>query len=231
MREMLQTYRDKNADYGDSFSKSYKEFGLTAPVVRMSDKMERIKSLTKADAKVKDESIKDTLIDLANYAIMTVVEMEQEQPDVLKFEHVNNQHFIAYPKEDSVMPLVLSKDGRPISLKEVHPGLKTATYRGYQIYIKYNNDFFLPVYPNGYYCGYVKIPTLHPFYGEKYQDLEDIDVHGGLTFSGYLDDIGEDKYLLGFDCGHAGDNVKIHDENYTLQECKKLVDQLIEVEE
>ena len=79
MRGMLQTYKAKNADYGDSFSKSYKEFGLTAPVVRMSDKMERIKFLTKADAKVKDESIKDTLIDLANYAIMTVVELEGDE--------------------------------------------------------------------------------------------------------------------------------------------------------
>ena len=82
MREMLKTYRDKNADYGDSFSKSYKEFGLVAPVVRMSDKMERIKALSKADAKVKDESIKDTLLDLANYAIMTIVEMDIEDDKV-----------------------------------------------------------------------------------------------------------------------------------------------------
>ena len=76
MREMLKTYRDKNADYGDSFAKSYEEFGLTAPVVRMSDKMERLKSLSKAEARVKDESIRDTLIDLANYAIMTVIELD-----------------------------------------------------------------------------------------------------------------------------------------------------------
>ena len=231
MRGMLQTYKDKNADYGDSFSKSYKEFGLIAPVVRMSDKMERIKSLTKADAKVKDESIKDTLIDLANYAIMTVVELEQEQPDELKFEHINNQPFMKCSKRDSGMPIVLDKNGRPITLKGVVPGLKTGLYRGYQIYVKYNNDFFLPVYPNGYYCGYVVVPFSHPFYGKRYQDLEDIDVHGGLTFSGYLDAVGDDKYLLGFDCGHAGDDAKVQDEDYTLQECKRLVDQLIKGEE
>ncbi len=64
---MLETYKAKNKDYGDSFSKSYKEFGLTAPVVRISDKVERLKSLTKADAMVKDESIRDTFIDCANY--------------------------------------------------------------------------------------------------------------------------------------------------------------------
>lgn len=80
--EMLKIYMEKNADYGDSFSKSYKEFGIIAPVVRMSDKMERIKQLSKAeDIKVKDESLKDTLIDIANYAIMTAIEMDLEEEE------------------------------------------------------------------------------------------------------------------------------------------------------
>lgn len=74
----LKTYIKKNIDYGDSFSKSYQEFGLVAPVVRMSDKVERLKSLSKAEAQVKDESIRDTLLDIANYAIMTVVELSGE---------------------------------------------------------------------------------------------------------------------------------------------------------
>lgn len=77
-KESLDTYKAKNADYGDSFSKSFQEFGLTAPIVRMSDKLERLKSLSKADAQVKDESKRDTLIDLGNYAFMTVVEMDIE---------------------------------------------------------------------------------------------------------------------------------------------------------
>lgn len=75
----LQTYIKKNMDYGDSFSKSYQEFGLTAPIVRMSDKLERLKTLSKAEARVKDESIRDTLIDLGNYAFMTVLELEAEE--------------------------------------------------------------------------------------------------------------------------------------------------------
>lgn len=70
-------YDRKNADYGNSFDKSLDEFGLVASVVRMSDKMERIKSLTNKEAEVKDESIEDTLIDLANYAIMTVLWMKK----------------------------------------------------------------------------------------------------------------------------------------------------------
>ncbi len=77
--EMLKIYMEKNADYGDSFSKSYNEFGIIAPVVRMNDKMERIKQLSKGeDIKVKDESLHDTLIDIANYALMLAVEMELE---------------------------------------------------------------------------------------------------------------------------------------------------------
>lgn len=73
--EMLQTYIRKNHDYGDSFNKSLDKFGIIASVVRMNDKMERIESLMNKEALVKDESIKDTLLDLANYAIMTIVWM------------------------------------------------------------------------------------------------------------------------------------------------------------
>lgn len=71
--DMAKTYADKNHDYGDSFEQSLYEFGLIAPIVRMGDKMNRIKSLSKKEAEVKDESIKDTLLDLANYAVMTVM--------------------------------------------------------------------------------------------------------------------------------------------------------------
>ena len=70
--KMFQTYKAKNADYGNSFDKSMDEFGITSAVVRMSDKMERIKSLTNKKEKVNDESIQDTLLDLANYAILIV---------------------------------------------------------------------------------------------------------------------------------------------------------------
>lgn len=70
---MAKTYAAKNHDYGNSFEQSLDKFGLLAAVVRMGDKMNRIESLSKKEAEVKDESIKDTLLDLANYAIMTVM--------------------------------------------------------------------------------------------------------------------------------------------------------------
>ena len=69
-------YKKKNQDYGDSFGKSYKEYGLTMSCIRLEDKLNRLKSLNKnGNAQVKDESIQDTLMDLANYAIMTLIEL------------------------------------------------------------------------------------------------------------------------------------------------------------
>ena len=71
-------YKAKNEDYGDSFGKSYREYGLTMSCIRLEDKLNRLKSLNKnGNAQVKDESIQDTLMDLANYAIMTLIELEK----------------------------------------------------------------------------------------------------------------------------------------------------------
>lgn len=70
---MIQTYQAKNQDYGNSFERSLYKFGLVASIIRLSDKMNRIESLSQTKARVKDESIEDTLLDLANYAIMTVI--------------------------------------------------------------------------------------------------------------------------------------------------------------
>ena len=77
--ELTEIYRKKNHDYGDSFHKSFEEFGLTMAAIRMSDKINRFKALLKTPQEVEDESIRDTVMDLANYAIMTVLEMDEER--------------------------------------------------------------------------------------------------------------------------------------------------------
>lgn len=76
--ELHEMYRKKNHDYGDSFHKGYEEFGLTMAAIRISDKVNRFKTLIKAKGQVNDESIRDTLIDTANYCIMTVMELDAE---------------------------------------------------------------------------------------------------------------------------------------------------------
>lgn len=77
--ELNALYKRKNADYGDSFHKTFLEEGMAMARIRLSDKLERFKKLTKSEnQQVKDESIRDTLIDLANYSIMTILELEGE---------------------------------------------------------------------------------------------------------------------------------------------------------
>lgn len=73
-------YAKKNMDYGDSFHDTYVEEGMAMARIRLSDKLNRFKSLTKSgNQQVNDESVRDTLLDLANYAIMTVIEMDREE--------------------------------------------------------------------------------------------------------------------------------------------------------
>ena len=77
--ELNSLYAKKNHDYGDSFHISFLEEGMAMPRIRLGDKFNRFKTLSRNNTQeVNDESIRDTLIDLANYAIMTILEMENE---------------------------------------------------------------------------------------------------------------------------------------------------------
>lgn len=70
-------YERKNHDYGDSFHQTFVEEGMAMARIRLGDKFSRFKTLTlKGSQQVQDESVRDTLLDLANYAIMTVMEMD-----------------------------------------------------------------------------------------------------------------------------------------------------------
>ena len=84
--EMLDLYEIKNKNYGDSFSKQFQEYGLTSVCIRLEDKLNRLKSLNKqiseakngiVDIDVDDESIKDTLIDLAKYSVLAIMEISK----------------------------------------------------------------------------------------------------------------------------------------------------------
>lgn len=68
-------YQRKNEAYGDSFGKSVKKYGVISALTRMSDKWNRLESLLIDGNKneVSDESVDDTLLDLATYCVMTVL--------------------------------------------------------------------------------------------------------------------------------------------------------------
>lgn len=73
--DMHNLYIAKNHDYGNSVHDTYEKYGLTSFLVRIEDKLNRARTLSKNDAKVNDEKIEDTLMDMANYAILAVMEL------------------------------------------------------------------------------------------------------------------------------------------------------------
>ena len=79
---MLEIYKVKNANYGSSFDKSLDEDGLIVSKIRIGDKFNRFVSLLKKDSMgTVDESIYDTLLDLANYAILTIMWLENKEEE------------------------------------------------------------------------------------------------------------------------------------------------------
>jgi hypothetical protein len=73
--EALELFKKKNADYGDAFAK----YGTTGVIMRMGDKLERFVSITKTGINlVETEGLRDTLIDLHNYAAMAIMLLDEK---------------------------------------------------------------------------------------------------------------------------------------------------------
>jgi hypothetical protein len=68
-RDRILVYLKKNKDYGDSFVSSINCLGKTAGLVRILDKVNRLKSLMTSTNEV-SESLEDTVLDLFNYVVM-----------------------------------------------------------------------------------------------------------------------------------------------------------------
>lgn len=72
--EALELFTKKNTDYGDAFAK----YGVIGVLMRIEDKLQRSMSITKNGVNlVNDERIKDTLLDLHNYAAMAIMLLEE----------------------------------------------------------------------------------------------------------------------------------------------------------
>lgn len=73
-QEALELFTKKNADYGDAFAK----YGIIGVLMRIEDKIQRSMSITKNNVTlVNDERIRDTLIDLHNYAAMALMLLDE----------------------------------------------------------------------------------------------------------------------------------------------------------
>ena len=72
--EAFEFFKKKNADYGDAFA----TYGPVGVIVRMGDKIQRLVSVSKDGvALINSESLRDTLIDLHNYAAMAVMLIDE----------------------------------------------------------------------------------------------------------------------------------------------------------
>lgn len=89
--KMLETFKKKNHDYGNSFFDSLDKKGIIAAETRLSDKMSRLESFVSGkNFQVNDESALDTVLDSANYLIMTAMWMMRNDPkEWVKFINVD----------------------------------------------------------------------------------------------------------------------------------------------
>lgn len=78
VQELTDTYKAKNHDYGNSFADLFSECGMPYAYGHLKEKLNRIKSLMSKEAEVKSENMVDSLMDLANYAILTIMELRKE---------------------------------------------------------------------------------------------------------------------------------------------------------
>ena len=105
--DMYNLYVQKNSNYGNSFSDCYKDYGEIAGLVPLRYKFDRINNLIKGE-KNNFESLRDNLIDLANYAIMNVIELDKKlevpnkAPKKKKILNEGNIGNITYLNADNV---------------------------------------------------------------------------------------------------------------------------------
>ena len=79
LNHLEEMYEAKNNDYGNSVADTYDKFGCVSFLVRITDKYNRLMTLCDPNAleqKVKDKKIDDTILDLANYCLLWLVERE-----------------------------------------------------------------------------------------------------------------------------------------------------------
>ena len=80
LAEMFDTYKKKNADYGNSFSETIQEFGYIPAVARINDKVKRMKNIVKGqEMNIENESLRDALLDTSVYCILTIVELDKQK--------------------------------------------------------------------------------------------------------------------------------------------------------
>lgn len=127
LRQMKELYVKKNADYGNSFHETWRLFGMNTGLVYLHSKLNRLLTLLgpKHVQQVEDEKIDDTLIDLANYALMTEAEMSG-----ISFEEVaDNPH----GNWAAVKIIMNDREGKDKVIERLKGHIKTNSFRSIAI--------------------------------------------------------------------------------------------------
>ena len=76
-KECRELFARKNSDYGDAFA----TYGTVGVLVRIGDKLQRFSKITSKNVtiEVTDENLRDTLMDLHNYAAMAIMTLDENK--------------------------------------------------------------------------------------------------------------------------------------------------------
>ena len=104
--EGLELFKRKNQDYGDAFA----NYGVIGVLVRMGDKISRLQSIsTTSVSLVNSESLRDTLIDLHNYAAMAIMLLDEDKDNENENENENEKITVKTTYPDPPPPTPIHK--------------------------------------------------------------------------------------------------------------------------
>ena len=102
--------------------------------------------------------------------------------------------------------------------------MKVGVFKGYSYVITHTDNGF-----SSWYCGYVEVPKNHIYFEQHYDNIDDIECHGGLTYSGYrFKDYKDKAYYIGFDTAHFNSE-PANNLTFVENECLNIIDQLIKL--
>jgi hypothetical protein len=99
--------------------------------------------------------------------------------------------------------------------------MKVGIFKGSSYVITHTDNGF-----SSWYCGYVEVPKNHIYFEQHYDDINDIECHGGLTYSGYR--FRDGAYYIGFDTNHIHSDL-CNNLAFVENECMNIIEQLIKL--
>lgn len=163
--EMTDTYIKKNADYGNSFETTLDKWGVNIGLARIEDKFNRITTLLSSlDQKVNDESIEDTLKDMATYTIMLLMWLNKNKTSSAAYKPIEaDDNLLDVPNYDYLLGLNHWKlkggiDSKGFPAKTLYADVEKYEIVDNNIKIYFNNV----VNPKGIPVGSGKFVSLYP---------------------------------------------------------------------